>query len=51
MEYGPAVQMSIGSIILSDLQHIRKNGQTVQLFSITSNCLVQESTNLLYRKV
>jgi len=51
MEYGPAVQMSIGSIILSDLQHVCKSGEFVQLFSITSDCLVQESTNLLYRKV
>ncbi|XP_008187329.1 vacuolar protein sorting-associated protein 13C isoform X2 [Acyrthosiphon pisum] len=51
MEYGPAVQMSIGSIYLSDLQHICKSGHTVVLFSITTNSLVQESTNLLYRKV
>lgn len=51
MEYGPAVQMSIGSVILSDLQHVCKSGEFVQLFSITSNCLVQESINLLYRKV
>lgn len=52
MEYGPAVQTSIGSIILSDLQHACKNGESVQLFSVTSDCgLVQESINLLYRKV
>lgn len=51
MEYGPALQTSIGSIILSDLQHTCKNGESVQLFSITSDCLVQESINLLYRKV
>lgn len=51
MEYGPAIQTSIGSIILSDLQHTCKNGESVQLFSITSNCSMQESINLLYRKV
>lgn len=51
MEYGPAVQTSIGSISLYDLQHTCKNGEFVELFSITSNCLVQESINLLYRKV
>jgi hypothetical protein len=51
MEYGPAVQTSIGSISLYDLQHTCKNGEFVELFSVTSNCLVQESINLLYRKV
>lgn len=51
MEYGPAIQTSIGSIILSDLQHTCKNGSSVQLFSILSDGLVQESINLLYRKV
>lgn len=51
MEYGPAVQMSIGSIYVSDLQHICKSGHIVRLFTITTNSVVQESTNLLYRKV
>lgn len=51
MEYGPAIQISIGSISLTDSLHICKNNESVQLFSITSNCLVQESINLLYRKV
>jgi len=51
MEYGPAVQMSIGAIYLSDLQHICKSGHIVQLFTITHNSLVQESISLLYRKV
>lgn len=51
MEYGPAIQTSIGSIILSDSYHICKNSESVKLFSIASNCLAQESINLLYRKV
>lgn len=51
MEYGPAVQTSIGSIVLSDLQHTCRNDESVQLFSITSSCIAQESINLLYRKV
>ncbi|XP_050428442.1 intermembrane lipid transfer protein VPS13A-like isoform X2 [Adelges cooleyi] len=51
MEYGPAIQTSIGSISLSDVQHICKNNENVRLLWINPNAPTQDSINLLYRKV
>ncbi|XP_050533944.1 intermembrane lipid transfer protein VPS13A-like isoform X2 [Daktulosphaira vitifoliae] len=51
MEYGPAIQISIGSMNLTDLQHICKNNENVRMLLINSETPTQDSINLLYRKV
>ncbi|KAM3960055.1 LOW QUALITY PROTEIN: intermembrane lipid transfer protein VPS13A [Aphomia sociella] len=46
MEYGPAVQLSVGQALLTDKQHHSSTGQYLEL--LTSS---DELFNLLYRKV
>ncbi|XP_047508917.1 vacuolar protein sorting-associated protein 13A-like isoform X2 [Pieris napi] len=46
MAYGPAVQLSVGSALLTDKQHHSSTGQYLEL--LTSS---EELFNLLYRKV
>ncbi|XP_059052964.1 intermembrane lipid transfer protein VPS13A-like [Achroia grisella] len=46
MEYGPAVQLSIGQALLTDKQHHSSTGQYLELLTSSG-----ELFNLLYRKV
>lgn len=46
MEFGPAVQLSVSQVLLTDKQHHSSSGQYLEL--ITSS---GELFNLLYRKV
>ncbi|XP_060801512.1 intermembrane lipid transfer protein Vps13 isoform X2 [Amyelois transitella] len=46
MEFGPAVQLSIGQALLTDKQHHSANGQYLELLTSSG-----ELFNLLYRKV
>lgn len=46
MAYGPAVQLSVGSALLTDKQHHINSGQYLELLTSSG-----ELFNLLYRKV
>ena len=48
MEYGPAVQLSVGSVRLSDKQSKTSQGHNVELLTVRSG---DEAINMIYRYV
>lgn len=48
MKYGPALQISLNQLMLSDKLHQGTSGEYLELIT-TENC--EEIANILYRKV
>jgi len=51
MEYGPAVQLSVGSVQLVDRLHPGSSGQYLEMISASGGEGVEEFLTVLYRKV